>query len=210
MGSNVSDFLVNCGESTRDARIRIIKAVQSKLLMDWINAGASDNDIARNCRCSVKQLHDLAKRWKDLQDILDAPRTTQIANAWAGLIKLSQGYTVKTTRVHRKTIYKADGSEERVEEEFLDEEYFPPDVKACKAVIQNYAIMNQKNKGQTALPETFVEDEHAILDSDDRNGKLPEMEEALKGVFGTYELERPNDYEDELTMIEAPANNNNT
>lgn len=174
--------------------------MQSKLLLGWIDAGASDQDIARNCRCTVTQLHDLAKRCKELQEILDAPRTTQLANAWVGLIKMSQGYTVNTHRVHRKTIYKADGSEERVEEEFFDEEYFPPDVKACKAVIQNYAMMMQKNKGQTALPETFVENENAILDSDDRNGRLPEMEEALKGVFGTYEAES-NDHDEYGSLL---------
>ena len=203
---NLSALLDHCGDDTRNARIRIINAVKQDKIKDWINAGASDDDLARLCVCTKKQLHDLARRWPTLQTLLDAPRQTQLANAWTGLIKLAGGFYVKTHKVHRKTIYRADGSEENVQEEFEDEDYYPPSVNACKAVIQNYAKALQKSGGVQMLPTEYVEDDRAVIASDEEMGRLPEMEEALKGVFGSYEV-APRE-EEETLYIEQIAKEN--
>lgn len=164
-------------------------AVNDGSLERWARAGATDKQIAENMGLSRDTFYRYLKLYPDTSDILQRARKPVVIEAFEGLVRLSRGYHEKKISKHQRIVTHADGTKDRIEEIYEDDEYYPPNHQACTKVIVNY--LNQQSKQKQGVPDEYLS-EPIPSQQEIKQGRFPEMEEALKSLFFN-EKEQAND-----------------
>lgn len=167
--------------SGRSKEDLFVSAYKDGSIERWARAGATDKQIATNIGLSRDTFYRYLKVYPDTLDVLQRARKPVVIEAFAGLVRLSQGFHETTTVRHQRIITKANGHKEKIEEVTETDTYYPPQHQACTKVIVNY--LNKQKKSGDGVPEEYLAE--PAIEQVSKEGRLPELENALKELFFT-------------------------
>lgn len=160
----------------------IQKALEDGLIQKWGETGLSDKQIAEQLGVGMRIFYEYKNENPQFaQTLIRARMGTPVVNAWNGLVRLSTGYHERTTKKHIKIKKDAMGNIIGREEEIIEDDvYVPPQPQACKSVLANF--YHQALKLRDGMPEEYIVEPIAIQQQV-KNGRLTEMDEAMKQLF---------------------------
>lgn len=158
-----------------------VSAFKEGAIERWARAGATDKQIATNIGISRDTFYRYLRLYPDTIDTLQRARKPVVLEAFHGLVRLSQGFHETTTVKHQRIITKANGHKEKIEEITETDTYYPPQHQACTKVIVNY--LNKQKKDGEGIPDEYLSE--PTIEQVSKEGRLPELESALKELFFT-------------------------
>lgn len=159
----------------------IVTAMQDGSMEKWILAGATEAQLASFLGVSYSQFRAVKRTNSTVSTFLQRARKKIIPEVWTSLVRQALGYHEKTIDKHKKKRTLPNGSVEVVEEATERDNYIAPNPKACSMVLLNYLNMQAKNL--EGIPEEYIVEPR--IEQASKDGRLPELEEALKELFFT-------------------------
>lgn len=157
-----------------------VNAYRDGSIERWARAGATDRQIAESIGLSYTTYYKYLNEYPNVLDTIQSARKPVVTEAFEGLVRLSRGFEHTVTRQSKKEVLTSEGKVVTLHEAVQETRYYPPNHQACTKVIVNY--LNHINRKKDGVPDEYVSEPEAMA-ADSKQGRLPEMEEALKCLF---------------------------
>lgn len=164
---------------TRDAIEVIIASLEDGQIERWARAGATDRQIAQYLGVGKDSFIKAKKTLTDLTDRLQRARRPLVPEAFSSLVRLANGFEYTETVEENKQVM-TQGGIVTLKTTTVYRKQQPPNLNAISRVIVNY--QKQTREKTEGVPTDYIINPPETR-QDVKQGRLPELDEALKVLF---------------------------